>query len=216
MSRGTPANFSWEKVKEDKYRQNFLAHSLFAPVGRWQKGKDLTWYAKSKNRGESREDEIRRLKEEEERLMAEELGFVPKRKRAPSIDEIDRTELRNVLKKNQVHRDEVPSERVSGLGAAPSKRHNHVKRERESSEDDSSSEEESPSRDNDRSIQRSADLNTDRHDEDTLERPTRNRRHDSDDDEEEDDERRERKRKKKKKKKKKKIWKKGKKICEKK
>lgn len=31
--------FSWEDVKVDKHRENYLGHSLKAPVGRWQKGK---------------------------------------------------------------------------------------------------------------------------------------------------------------------------------
>lgn len=30
--------FSWEDVKQDKYREYYLGHSLMAPVGRWQKG----------------------------------------------------------------------------------------------------------------------------------------------------------------------------------
>jgi hypothetical protein len=30
--------FDWKDVKEDKHRENYLGHSLMAPVGRWQKG----------------------------------------------------------------------------------------------------------------------------------------------------------------------------------
>lgn len=30
--------FSWDDVKADKHRENYLGHSLKAPVGRWQKG----------------------------------------------------------------------------------------------------------------------------------------------------------------------------------
>jgi hypothetical protein len=32
------AEFSWDEVKADKYRENYLGHSIKAPVGRWQKG----------------------------------------------------------------------------------------------------------------------------------------------------------------------------------
>ncbi|GKB36163.1 tubulin alpha-1 chain [Tanacetum coccineum] len=31
-------DMSWDDVKVDKYRENYLGHSLKAPVGRWQKG----------------------------------------------------------------------------------------------------------------------------------------------------------------------------------
>lgn len=32
------AEFSWDEVKADKHRENYLGHSIKAPVGRWQKG----------------------------------------------------------------------------------------------------------------------------------------------------------------------------------
>ncbi|CAA2970636.1 Hypothetical predicted protein [Olea europaea subsp. europaea] len=37
--RGGRDQFSWEDVKAEKHRENYLGHSLKAPVGRWQKGR---------------------------------------------------------------------------------------------------------------------------------------------------------------------------------
>ncbi|KAF2836977.1 hypothetical protein M501DRAFT_913607, partial [Patellaria atrata CBS 101060] len=79
-SRGGRADFKWEDVKGDAQRENYLGHSLMAPVGRWQKNRDLSWYAKSgdnsaQSEADKRKEEIRRIKEAEEDAMAAALGL---------------------------------------------------------------------------------------------------------------------------------------------
>src|SRR5271168_3005721 len=91
-SRGG-VNFSWDEVQSSQHRENYLGHSLMAPVGRWQKGRDLNWYAKADDRdggeGETaeerrareRREEIGRIKEAEEDALARALGLpVPERR----------------------------------------------------------------------------------------------------------------------------------------
>ncbi|KAF3001172.1 hypothetical protein E8E14_007477 [Neopestalotiopsis sp. 37M] len=91
-SRGG-VNFSWDEVANSAHRENYLGHSLKAPVGRWQQGRDLEWYAKNKDADDGpsdetpeeraareRREEIKRVKEAEEDALARALGLPVKQR----------------------------------------------------------------------------------------------------------------------------------------
>ncbi|PHH92301.1 hypothetical protein CDD83_8015 [Cordyceps sp. RAO-2017] len=98
-SRGG-VNFSWDEVANSTHRENYLGHSLKAPVGRWQKGKDLNWYAKAESapadstetdderRERERKEELRRVKEAEEDAIARALGLPPPQRNTTGANSI--------------------------------------------------------------------------------------------------------------------------------
>ncbi|KAE9025607.1 hypothetical protein PR002_g11143 [Phytophthora rubi] len=119
-TRGGADQFKWEDVKNDKYRENYLGHSVQAPVGRWQKGKDLTWYAKASKseRAEALQTELALAKQRDEDLMNEALGIAPKKRHEPA-EGLSASEMKELLKRGEAERDGMDVERVEGLGAAP-------------------------------------------------------------------------------------------------
>eukprot|EP00258_Populus_trichocarpa_P033033 XP_024449052.1 multiple myeloma tumor-associated protein 2 homolog [Populus trichocarpa] len=122
--RGGRDQFSWDDVKADKHRENYLGHSIKAPVGRWQKGKDLHWYARDKKSGSSNADalkeEMQRIKEEEEQAMREALGLAPKRSSRPQGNRLDKHEYSELVKRGSTVEDlgagHAEAARVDGLG----------------------------------------------------------------------------------------------------
>ncbi|KAI8608007.1 kinase phosphorylation protein-domain-containing protein, partial [Chytriomyces sp. MP71] len=124
-NRGGSGLFKWDDVKDDKHRENYLGHSINAPVGRWQKGKDLVtnetgWYSKEKDAIEVaavQQKEFRDVKEKEAEAMAEALGLRTKKTTQSSVSQ---AEIVRLLKLDAAANEEFASQdeasKTKGIG----------------------------------------------------------------------------------------------------
>ncbi|KAM3457559.1 hypothetical protein MY3296_000991 [Beauveria thailandica] len=106
-SRGG-VNFSWDEVANSSRRENYLGHSLKAPVGRWQRGKDLNWYAKAdataananetqeEREARERKEELRKVKEAEEDAIARALGLPIKQRDTTGANSVEVADKRQI------------------------------------------------------------------------------------------------------------------------
>ncbi|KAG8014226.1 Multiple myeloma tumor-associated protein 2-like protein [Nibea albiflora] len=115
--RGGQDQFNWDDVKGDKHRENYLGNSLMAPVGRWQKGKDLTWYAKDKkgSRPLTKEEEIAAVKAAEHEALMAALGHKNIKRQPTGLTKED---LADVCRREEADGEERNVDRVSGLGSS--------------------------------------------------------------------------------------------------
>ncbi len=114
-SRGGTGDFKWSDVQTSGHREHYLGHSLMAPVGRWQKNRDLNWYAKGdaanaadgefaeQQAARQRAEEIKRVKEAEQDALARALGLPVPDRSNPNLEALgDRQNLEKVVKETAI------------------------------------------------------------------------------------------------------------------
>ncbi|KAL7752299.1 hypothetical protein RI367_002345 [Sorochytrium milnesiophthora] len=121
-TRGGQDQFKWDDVKADKHRENYLGHSVMAPVGRWQANRDILWYSKEKKdaslmtEAERRAEELRAVKEAEQDAMLVALGL--KAAKRPDEKEVAQEEVKRIMRTRQEEEEaeEVNVDRIGGVG----------------------------------------------------------------------------------------------------
>ncbi|KAM7379466.1 hypothetical protein PAMP_005013 [Pampus punctatissimus] len=115
--RGGQDQFNWDEVKIDKHRENYLGNSLMAPVGRWQKGKDLTWYARDKKGGAllTKEEELAAVKAAEHEALMAALGHKNIKRQPTGLTKED---LADICRREEADGEERNVDRISGLGSS--------------------------------------------------------------------------------------------------
>ncbi|KAL7791403.1 hypothetical protein V8C37DRAFT_382300 [Trichoderma ceciliae] len=147
-SRGG-VNFSWDEVANSTHRENYLGHSLMAPVGRWAKGRDLNWYAKSdataagsaetdeERKDREHKEELRKIKEVEEDAIAKALGLPPPLRNTSGANAVDIEPKRQVGPASgpprEAGKDEAKPERPRRYGDDGRERRRHRNRSRSKS-----------------------------------------------------------------------------------
>ncbi|KAH9901976.1 kinase phosphorylation protein-domain-containing protein [Xylariomycetidae sp. FL2044] len=132
-SRGG-VNFSWDDVASSNHRENYLGHSLKAPVGRWAKGRDLTWYANAEGAAASteeteeeraarqRKEEFKKIKEAEEDALARALGLPVAPRNTTGANAVEVSEGRGVAQTDVPTLQKAEAARDNNRSS--SKRHN--------------------------------------------------------------------------------------------
>ncbi|KAJ8272975.1 hypothetical protein GJAV_G00095720 [Gymnothorax javanicus] len=116
--RGGQDQFNWDDVKGDKHRENYLGNSLMAPVGRWQKGRDLTWYAKDKQGRTfvSKEEELAAVREAEHEALMAALGHKNLKRQPTGLTKEDLADV--CRREGAAEGDGKAVDRLSGLGSS--------------------------------------------------------------------------------------------------
>lgn len=123
LSSGGRDSFKWSDVKESSHRENYLGHSLMAPVGRWQQGRDLNWYAKNKDASDvekqARDEELRRVKEAEQDAMARALGLpvAPRPSDNANLTPLGKNEVRKAIQETTDADENAEEGRGIGFGS---------------------------------------------------------------------------------------------------
>ncbi|KMP09542.1 multiple myeloma tumor-associated protein 2 [Coccidioides immitis RMSCC 3703] len=123
-SRGGRDAFKWSDVKDSSHRENYLGHSLMAPVGRWQQGRDLSWYAKHNDEDSAdavkneKEAELQRIKEAEQEAMARALGLpvAPKSATGANATAVSGRDVEKLIKESTGDANETEAELPKGIG----------------------------------------------------------------------------------------------------